>query len=142
MEMFVVVAIITIMATLVIPAFGQLLNRERLISVTNNLTATLQASRSEAIKRSSDIKVQATGQYWEAIDSATNSVLLRSSAIDSQLSVGQLPDLTISATGSVTVTPPETMPVTFTLANLNNQTCSEIQILSSGQVTTEIGSCP
>lgn len=141
MEMLIVVAIVTIMATLVVPSFGQILNRERLVSTTNNLAATYQASRSEAIKRSTVITVSNAGEHWLATDTSSGSVLIQSSLIESQLTASELPNLTISATGSVSVSEPNTMPVTITLANLNDQACSSITILSSGQVTTNIGSC-
>ncbi|MDC8829881.1 GspH/FimT family pseudopilin [Alteromonas gilva] len=142
LELMTVVAIIALLATLVVPSFAAMLNKERLVSMTNNLAATYQAARSEAIKRNTDVSMQLVNRRWQAQDADTAEVFVYSGNFDGGVSVSQVPELNIAATGSVSVVPPATMPVQITLANLHNEGCSVLTILPSGQMTTNVGSCP
>ena len=56
-EMLVVVAIIGIVASFAVPGMTNIVKNQRISATTNEIISTLQAARSEAIKRSTDVSV-------------------------------------------------------------------------------------
>lgn len=63
-ELMVVVSIVAILAALAAPSFTPLIERWRVRSVAEDLTATIYYARSEAIQRGGGITIDATGG-WE-----------------------------------------------------------------------------
>ena len=62
-ELMVVVAIVAILAALAGPSFTPLIERWRVRSAAEDLTATIYFARSEAIKRGDGITIDATGGW-------------------------------------------------------------------------------
>jgi type IV fimbrial biogenesis protein FimT len=65
-ELMVVIAIIAIMATIASPSFTEIQRNSELVSATNNLVATLNSARSEAMKNGAyaGITPSSTGTDW------------------------------------------------------------------------------
>lgn len=64
-ELLVAVAVVIILALVAIPSIITIIQKHRLVSNTENLYATLQLARSEAIKRNTNVYVSlTTGDTW------------------------------------------------------------------------------
>ncbi len=60
----VTIAIFSILATIAVPGFNNIVNSNRLTASVNNLHSTLSTARVEAIKRSKSISVERVGSSW------------------------------------------------------------------------------
>jgi len=73
-EVLVTVVMVTLLVTVAVPSFNDLISNNRLTVATNDLISSLNSARSEAIKRSTNVSVCrspdgvacAGGKLWEA----------------------------------------------------------------------------
>lgn len=65
-ELMITVAIVGILLVVAIPSFSQTIRNNRLTTNINELVASLNFARSEAVKRNYAVSVRKTGTYWES----------------------------------------------------------------------------
>lgn len=63
-ELMVVILIAAVLAGIAVPAFGRLIDSQRLTSTTNDFLASIQLARSEAIKRGRRVDLVPLGTSW------------------------------------------------------------------------------
>jgi len=66
LELLVVLVIAALLSGMAIPSFVEMVNRNRLTTITNEFVAALSFARSEAIKRGQFVVVRKTGSYWDS----------------------------------------------------------------------------
>lgn len=98
-ELLVTIAVIIVTATIAVPNFKSLIERNRLSSDFNTILSSLNYARSEAVKRREDVTVQVSGD-WQ--------VLVQTGASGSVTTLREIS----SKDGSVSVTP-DPFEVTF-----------------------------
>ena len=106
-ELLFVLSIVGILASVALPSFLQQMNQNRLVSNANQLQSIFKFARSEAAKRNESIQLNKnlTGD-WEVVmdDGSANGLILQKfSPTSANISVTNLADLTILATGEVSV---------------------------------------
>lgn len=85
-ELMIVLVISSILLTMAVPSFSEVMRNNRLTTATNNLVTSFNLARSEAIKRRSNITVCASSDQagctggswadgWIVINAATNEVI-------------------------------------------------------------------
>ncbi|MFA0810498.1 GspH/FimT family pseudopilin [Microbulbifer epialgicus] len=87
-ELMVVITVLGIVVAIGVPSFSTLIDNNRMSTMTNDLSSTLQYARSEAVRRGSKVQVSAIGsnvqdglQVWiddngnKAFDSGTDTQL-------------------------------------------------------------------
>lgn len=63
-ELMVVILIAAVLAGMAVPAFGRLIDSQRLTSTANDFLASIQLTRSEAIKRGRRVDLVPAGANW------------------------------------------------------------------------------
>lgn len=63
-ELMVVILIAAVLAGMAVPAFGRLIDSQRLTSTANDFLASIQLTRSEAIKRGRRVDLVPAGPNW------------------------------------------------------------------------------
>ena len=66
LELLVTVAIVAIVASLAVPSFQNMIATQRVRSAANDLVASLNFARSEAVKRNTTVLVTPAGASWAA----------------------------------------------------------------------------
>lgn len=78
-ELLVVIAIVGILVSIAAPSFRETIEKHRARSAAADLHATLTRTRSEAIKRNTNVTLSPKsgnwGNGWELLDPATNAVI-------------------------------------------------------------------
>lgn len=64
MELMIVIAILGILTAIALPSFQSIIEKRRLVGATDNLFASLQYARSEAIKQNQPIRFQFNTASW------------------------------------------------------------------------------
>ncbi len=100
-EMMLVISILAILAMVAVPSFREASLGNKLAAVSNNLLASVQLARSEAIKRNRAIRLCASAngttcagaggwhQGWIVLDPTTNAVYQHQQPLSSELRVSQ-----------------------------------------------------
>lgn len=65
-ELMVVIAVTAILATVAAPSFSELIAGQRVKSAAGDMFASLLRTRSEAIKRNTEVTLAPSGEGWEA----------------------------------------------------------------------------
>lgn len=63
-ELMIVILIIAVLAGMAVPAFGRLIESQRLTATVNDFLASIQLARSEAIKRGRRVDLVPAGTDW------------------------------------------------------------------------------
>ncbi|WP_371369666.1 GspH/FimT family pseudopilin [Pseudomonas sp. QL9] len=147
-ELMVTLAVLAILATLATPMFGDLIQKNKVDTVSAELTHLLQYARSEAITRGTSVTVKATDSNWVGaleVD-AGNEVLRKygSEGINGSSSVTATASstrLSFSPSGTLSG---ETTSLTITLCPTSGSstvTGRVLQIYGSGQITSSSTEC-
>jgi type IV fimbrial biogenesis protein FimT len=77
-ELLATVAVAAILVAVAIPSFRDLMTNTRLITTTNNLIASFAYARSEAVRRTQSVRIDANsgswGNGWTVFDQAGNNI--------------------------------------------------------------------
>lgn len=65
-ELIITVSIAGLLMSMAIPSFNEIISRSRLTTNINQLVASLNFSRSEAVKRNQSVTVRKVGNNWES----------------------------------------------------------------------------
>lgn len=155
-ELIVGMAILAILATTAVPSFVDFVRRNRLATQTNDLVTAINIARSEAVKRSQQVSICASGDQatcsgstdwtdgWivfrdtgSAGSPTVDEVLRTWPARDQSMVLDGPAQLQYDGDGSVV------SPATFTLyySGCNGQSKREIEISAVGRPETESASC-
>lgn len=150
-ELMIAISILAIILFLGVPSFQSFFESSRARTISNDMTATLQLARSEAIKRretvtvcvrnadGSDCSASSTdwNDGWLIIDSNNNPIRVwapLSSNINGNGLDGSLANLSFDRSGSAS------QAATFEVNVVNNERCINIAI--TGRVNVSQGVCP
>uniref|UniRef100_UPI004048A75F GspH/FimT family pseudopilin n=1 Tax=Shewanella baltica TaxID=62322 RepID=UPI004048A75F len=132
-ELMVTVAIISILGSLALPSYRDVMAREQLTAAANELVSSYKFARSEAIKRSTSITLTATeAGLWVIKDSDDNELKVFTPPTRG-VAVTGLASISISATGN-------TAKTSISLANSQGENMN-LCILPSGQSQLQSRDC-
>ena len=88
-ELVVVIAIISIMASIAVPSFTGMIAKMKAQSTASDLHMALMKTRSEAIKRNANVKlvIASGGKGWTIYPSAADGNVLESHAVSGNVSI-------------------------------------------------------
>ena len=151
-ELMVTVAILAILVSIAVPSFRDMIQSNRMLSITNNLMTALQFARSEAIKRGVRVDVcrQSNGACsngtgwqdgWLVKVNGTDGAVLRvwEATSSSDLVVGPDATLTFRPNGMVTATADTSFSVKT--SSCTNRTMYTVTLTPTGRATSTKGTC-
>lgn len=147
-ELMVTLAVLAILATIASPMFGDLIQKNKVDTVSAELTHLLQYARSEAISRGASVTVSTNATTWVgALSVVADSETLRrygsegingSSSVTARASSG---DLTFTPSGTLSS---KTTSLTITLCPTSGSSTVAgrvLQIYGSGQIASSSAQC-
>jgi type IV fimbrial biogenesis protein FimT len=146
-ELMIVVTVLIILAGVAIPSFKNMMASQRVKSASYELFASLMLTRSEAIKRNSDVTIAPVNGEWQqgwtvtatAAD-GTVTVIKKHSALN-QIMVSEAPtSLVYKRTGRLSATASPSFQLDVDPADTNFTRCISIEL--SGLPKTAKGACP
>lgn len=151
-ELMVTVVILAILVSIAVPSFRDMIQSNRMLSITNNLMTALQFARSEAIKRGVRVDVcrQSNGACsngtgwqdgWLVKVNGTGGAVLRvwEATSSSDLVVGPDATLTFRPNGMVTATADTSFSVKT--SSCTNRTMYTVTLTPTGRATSIKGTC-
>lgn len=141
-ELMVTITILGIVATVGLPALSAFVAGQRVKTTAYDLYAALMFTRSEAVKRSSDVIITATGGNWANGWAITTggSTLQTQPAINQITITGSATALTYRYNGRTSATAATTFLVSSTTAgSIDRNRC--ITIGTNGQPVSKQGAC-
>jgi len=148
-ELIITIAVLSILVVLALPSFGTLLERNVITTDANNFAADLSYARSEAIKRNATVQINAKTGSW-----ANGYIIKEFGAADSDAVRNITPSSRTVA--PVEQTSPEIVSISFSgigaavvggqavfrLCKTSGNDGVEIEIASTGRITSDEISCP
>jgi len=137
-ELLVVMSLVGILALVAIPSYIQQIKNNRLVATANALHSVYKFARSEAVKRELTMELKLTANKgWQVKPKDETTILLEFSPKHSGITVKDLADMEISATGGSS---PQNIVITD---NDSSTTDYRLCIFVSGQtLLTKQGTCP
>lgn len=137
-EAMITVALISILVTIVAPAFTNMINNNRIAAQSNEIIAAIHFARSEAIRRGVNINVLPLGAGWgsglQVQLATTNAVIKVVQPLTNTSVTGTAANYTYSPTGRVNT------PGSFTLCK-SGATGRQITISATGRPNVAQTSC-
>lgn len=107
LELLITIAMVSILASLAIPAYDNVIKNSRLTSNTNLIVGAFNIARSEAINKGLTIVVKRSGNGLQVVQNATptlpetvlNDIGQIPAGIDYSTTPASLPDITYSSSG-------------------------------------------
>ncbi len=128
-ELLISLAILGILSTVALPSFVEHLKYNRLVSNTNQLQSVFKFARSEAAKRDRMITLDESEGEWHVLIVGQNEPLKKFQPSHESISVVNLQDVIIAATGEVLGNNNQ-----FLISDNDNSTVDFcLNILTSGQ---------
>lgn len=139
-ELLFTIAVAAIFSALAAPAFGQFIASQRVKTAAYDLSATLTAARSEAMKRNLTVELQPVSGNWKngwTLSSGGTTIAQREPLVDIVIT-GPLTNLTFNSSGRLTaaVTP---FSLSSTTAGVAASRCINIDL--SGLPRGRLGAC-
>jgi type IV fimbrial biogenesis protein FimT len=129
-ELLITLAILGILSSVALPSFVDKLKQNRLVANTNQLQNVFQFARSEAAKRDKIVTLEENGGEWHVLIDGQVEPLKKFQASHESISVDNLQDIIISASGEVLGANNE-----FLITDNDSTTVDFcLNILTSGQV--------
>jgi type IV fimbrial biogenesis protein FimT len=137
-ELLITLAILGILSSVALPSFIGQLKNNRLVSNTNQLQSVFKFARSEAAKREKTVTLDENNGEWHVMIDGQVEALQKFQASHESISVNNLQDVVIIATGEV-----QGNNNNFLITDSDNSTVDFcLQILTSGQVQrTKTNAC-
>lgn len=137
-ELLITLAILGILSSVALPSFIGQLKNNRLVSNTNQLQSVFKFARSEAAKREKTVTLDENNGEWHVMIDGQVEALQKFQASHESISVNNLQDVVIIATGEV-----QGNNNNFLITDSDNSTVDFcLQILISGQVQrTKTNAC-
>jgi type IV fimbrial biogenesis protein FimT len=137
-ELLITLAILGILSSVALPSFIDQLKNNRLVSNTNQLQSVFKFARSEAAKREKTVTLDENNGEWHVMIDGQVEALQKFQASHESISVNNLQDVVIIATGEV-----QGNNNNFLITDSDNSTVDFcLQILTSGQVQrTKTNAC-
>ena len=137
-ELLITLAILGILSSVALPSFIGQLKNNRLVSNTNQLQSVFAFARSEAAKREKTVTLDENNGEWHVMIDGQVVALQKFQASHESISVNNLQDVVIIATGEV-----QGNNNNFLITDSDNSTIDFcLQILTSGQVQrTKTNAC-
>lgn len=146
-ELMVTIGVLSLLVTLAIPSFGDLVLRNTVDSDANDFVLALNLARSEAIKRNQTVNIKAEAGGWANgyfVELAADNTRIRNFSVDAKAAPPtetSSPPLTEMAFGATGI---PTAPVAqFNMCKKSGKEGRSINVSATGRVTvSDLAACP